>query len=166
MSKSREPRSAIEAAEQAAAAGNYARAEGLLREAALLQEASLGPLHRDLANTLNNLGIVCEMNGNPDEAEQCFRRAVTIATAALEADHPFVLTSRKNLHDFCEARGKPVELPTSSPLVTPTPEAEATASVNPPGESGTSQNPTTCSRPCAGDRFANSRSAPWALSRC
>ena len=63
MSKSGEARSIIEAAEQAAGAGNYARAEVLLREAALLQEARLGPLHPDLANTLNNLGIVCEMNG-------------------------------------------------------------------------------------------------------
>ena len=39
MSKSGEARSIIEAAEQAAGAGNYARAEVLLREAALLQEA-------------------------------------------------------------------------------------------------------------------------------
>ncbi|MGH9255137.1 MAG: DUF2914 domain-containing protein [Vicinamibacterales bacterium] len=166
MSKSREPRSAIEAAEQAAAAGNYARAEGLLREAALLQEASLGPLHPDLANTLNNLGIVCEMNGNPDEAEQCFRRAVTIATAALEADHPFVLTSRKNLHDFCEARGKPVELPTSSPLVTPTPEAEATASVNPPGESRLLAEPHDLQPPVRGRsvrRFALGALGPIAM---
>ena len=135
MSKSGEARSIIEAAEQAAGAGNYARAEVLLREAALLQESRLGPLHPDLANTLNNLGIVCEMNGNPDEAERCLRRAVTIATTVLEADHPFVATSRKNLHDFCETRGKPVELPTSSPVVTPTPEAETTLSMDPPRES-------------------------------
>ena len=135
MSKSGEARSIIEAAEHAAGTGNYARTEMLLREAALLQEARLGSLHPDLANTLNNLGIVCEMNGNPDEAEQCLRRAVTIATTALEADHPFVATSRKNLHDFCETRGKPVELPTSSPVVTPTPEAETTVSMDPPHES-------------------------------
>ena len=135
MSKSREARSIIEAAEQAAGAGNYAHAEVLLREAALLQEARLGPLHPDLANTLNNLGIVCEMNGNRDEAEQCLRRAVTIATTVLETDHPFVATSRKNLRDFCEARGKLDEVATSSPVVTPTPEAEPTVSMDPPGES-------------------------------
>jgi hypothetical protein len=135
MSKSREARSIIEAAEQAAGAGNYAHAEVLLREAALLQEARLGPLHPDLANTLNNLGIVCEMNGNPDEAELCLRRAVTIATTVLDADHPFVATSRRNLHDFCEARGKLAEMPTSSPVVTPMPEAETTVSMDPPRES-------------------------------
>ena len=75
MPDTREPRSVIEAAEQAAAAGDYASAERLLREAAGLQEASLGPLHPDVANTLNNLGVVCEITGKPDEAEQCFRRA-------------------------------------------------------------------------------------------
>jgi hypothetical protein len=105
MPEPREPRSIIEAAEQSAAAGNYASAEKLLREAAVLQEASLGPLHPDLANTLNNLGVVCEMNDNPVDAEHCFRRAFAIATTVLKPDHPFVATSRQNLCDFCEARG-------------------------------------------------------------
>ncbi|HEU5256982.1 MAG TPA: DUF2914 domain-containing protein [Vicinamibacterales bacterium] len=109
MPEPREPRSIIEAAEQSAAAGNYASAETLLREAAALQEATLGPLHPDLANTLNNLGVVCEINDNPVDAERCLRRAYDIATTALNPDHPFVATSRKNLQDFCEARGKPVE---------------------------------------------------------
>jgi hypothetical protein len=128
-----EPRSIIEAAEQAAAAGNYASAEKLLREAARLQEASLGPLHPDLANTLNNLGIVCEITNKPVDAERYFRQAFTIATTVLDPDHPFVTTSRKNLRDFCEARGKQVELPTPAPEVTATPEVQASA--DPPRES-------------------------------
>jgi hypothetical protein len=110
MQEPREPRSIIEAAEQSAAAGNYASAEELLREAAVLQEARLGPLDPDLANTLNNLGVVCEINDNPVDAEHCFRRAFAIATTVLKPDHPFVATSRQNLRDFCEARGKRVEL--------------------------------------------------------
>ena len=117
MPEAREARSIIEAAEQAAAAGNYAAAEELLREAALLQEKQFGRLHPDLAHTLNNLGVVCEITDNPIDAEHYFRRAFAIATAALEPDHSFVATSRKNLHDFCEARGRPVELPPSSPAV-------------------------------------------------
>jgi hypothetical protein len=111
MSDAREPRSIIEAAEKAAAAGNHHSAEQLLREAARLQEARLGPQHPDLANTLNNLGVVCEIAGKHDDAEQHFRRALTIATTALNPDHPFVSTSRKNLRDFCEAQGRPFELP-------------------------------------------------------
>lgn len=109
MPEPREPRSIIVAAEQSAAAGNYVSAEQLLREAAALQEASLGPLHPELANTLNNLGIVCEINDHPADAEDCFRRAFAIATTVLKPDHPFVATSRQNLRDFCEARGKPVD---------------------------------------------------------
>ena len=81
MPETREPQPVIDAAEQAASAGDYASAEQLLREAALLQEASLGPLHPDLANTLNNLGVVCEITEKPADAEDCFRRACTIASS-------------------------------------------------------------------------------------
>ena len=126
MPEPRDPRSIIEAAEQAAAVSNYAAAEELLREAALLQESRLGLLHPDLANTLNNLGVVCERTDNPVDAEDCFRRAFAIATAVLPQDHPFVATSRKNLRDFCEARGIPVDTATSPPAVTDTLEASAT----------------------------------------
>ena len=93
-------RSIIESAEQAAAAGNYSSAEKLLREAAALQEQTLGPHHPDLANTLNNLGVVCEMADNPIDAEHYFRRAYTIATATLAPDHPFVVTSQQEPSRF------------------------------------------------------------------
>jgi hypothetical protein len=135
MPEAREPRSIIEAAEQAAAAGNYAAAEELLREAALLQEKLLGRLHPDLANTLNNLGVVCEITDNPIDAEHYFRRAFAIATAALAPNHPFVGTSRKNLHDFCEVRGRPVELPPSSPAVAAWLDAPEAAAEDRPRES-------------------------------
>ena len=75
MPEPREARSIIENAEQAAAAGNYSSAEELLREAAAVQEQTLGPHHPDLANTLNNLGVVCEITDNPIDAEHYFRRA-------------------------------------------------------------------------------------------
>jgi Protein of unknown function (DUF2914)/Tetratricopeptide repeat len=135
MPEQRDPRSIIDAAEEAAAAGNYAAAEELLREAALLQESSLGLLHPDLANTLNNLGVVCERTENPVDAEDCFRRACAIATAVLPPDHPFVATSRKNLRDFCEARGIPVDAAAPPPAVTANLEEPATASPDPPHES-------------------------------
>src|SRR5690242_2931298 len=48
MPEPHEVRSIIENAEQAAAAGNYSSAEELLREAAALQEQTLGPHHPDL----------------------------------------------------------------------------------------------------------------------
>jgi DUF2914 family protein/tetratricopeptide repeat protein len=111
MTETREIPTLIESAEQAAASGDYASAERLLNEAALLQEAFLGPVHPDLANTLNNLGVVCDRADRVDEAEYCYRKAYAITQAALEPNHPFVVTSRKNLEDFCAARGRPFELP-------------------------------------------------------
>src|SRR5437773_8948684 len=111
MPETLEVRSLIEAAEQAAATLDYSSAEHLLREAAVLQEDRFGPLHPDLANILNNLGVVCEIADKPADAELFFRRACAIAAAVLEPDHPFVATSRKNLADFCEARNPTVESP-------------------------------------------------------
>lgn len=134
MPDTRKLRSLVEAAEQAAAAGDYASAERHLREAVLLQEAGLGPLHPDLANTLNNLGVVCEKADKQEDAEQCYRRAYAIATAALEPDHPFVATSRKNLEDFCQARGKPLDLPAPPGAIAPRQEPQAAGYADRPRE--------------------------------
>jgi Flp pilus assembly protein TadD len=65
----------IEAAQQAAAAGDYSEAKRVLREVARIQELSLGSLHPDLASTLNNLALVCERTNKFDEAERGYRRA-------------------------------------------------------------------------------------------
>ena len=131
MPESREARSVVAAAEQAAAAGDYASAEQLLRDAARLQEADLGPLHPDLANTLNNLGIVCEITNKPADAELCYRKAYAIATAVLPPDHPFATTSRKNLTDFCEARGRPIESPIAIPANAGEQEPQVVSAVRP-----------------------------------
>jgi hypothetical protein len=104
MPEPRDAPSLLEAAEQAAAAGSYTAAEGL-REPATRQEETRCPQHPDLINTLNNLGVVCEITDNPNDAEQYFRRAHTIATGTPRPDHPFVETSPKNLHDFCAGSG-------------------------------------------------------------
>jgi hypothetical protein len=134
MPETRELRSVIDAAEQAAAAGDYASAEQLLSEAVLSQETSLGPLHPDLANTLNNLGVVCEILEKPVDAERYFRRASIIAATVLEPDHPFVATSRKNLEDFCKARGVTVDVATPPPALTPEQDAPTVRSAEPQSE--------------------------------
>src|SRR5262245_53060693 len=126
MPETRSIASVLESAEQAASTGDYPAAGRLLREAAALQEAELGPQHPDLANTLNNLGIVCEMTNEPGEAERSYRRAYEIASVALPADHPFVATSLKNLNDFRAAKGFPTEaavdtMPARAPIVPDTP---------------------------------------------
>jgi Tetratricopeptide repeat/Protein of unknown function (DUF2914) len=110
-----ELRAILEAAERAVSIDDFVSAEQHLRQAAALQEQQIGNGHPDLANTLNNLGIVCEHVGKPAEAEACYRRAYGIASSALPAGHPLVQTSGQNLRDFCEAIGKPVELSDAVP---------------------------------------------------
>jgi hypothetical protein len=131
MAEARELRTVLEAAENAAAAGDYVSAEDHLREAAFLQEARLGPLHPELAKTLNNLGVACEITDKPSDAEVCYRRACAIATEVLEPDHPFVATSRQNLREFCEARGKAVDLPIRPPVASPERKPQATSAEGP-----------------------------------
>jgi hypothetical protein len=134
MPQLRDLRSFLHDADTAAAAGDYAAAERLLREASTLQEAQLGPLHPDLANTLNNLGVVCDIVDKPADAERCYRRAFAIANAALAPDHPFVATSRKNLEGFCRARGIPVEPTPPAPMTVVDTEPAITAVMGPPSE--------------------------------
>ncbi len=117
MADAHDLRSVIEQAEQAAGAGDYLAAERLLRDAASQQEATLGPFHPDLVNTLNNLAVVYETIDQPADAERCYRRAYSIAMTSLAPDHPFVATSEKNFKDFCDARGIPFEPPTPVPGV-------------------------------------------------
>ena len=105
----------IDAAQQAAAAGDYDAAEGLLRDAVATQEVTLGSSHPDLATTLNNLAFVCERTGKVDEAERGYRRAHAIAVASLSPGHPFIKTSLSNLVEFCEARGIPLWTPPETP---------------------------------------------------
>jgi hypothetical protein len=111
MSDRRDARDMLERAEHAAAAGNFASADELLRNATRIQEETLGPLHPDLANTFNNLAVVAEKTGNLGDAETFYRRAVAIASASLPPEHPMVVASRENLDSFCRARGVSIDTP-------------------------------------------------------
>ena len=97
-------------AEQATAAGDHRGAERSLRRALRLQEAALGLVHPDVANTLNDLGVACDRLGRPDEAEFLYRRALGIARRTLEPEHPYITTSLQNLSNLYEAQGRPEKL--------------------------------------------------------
>ena len=97
-------------AKQATSAGDDATAERALRRALRLQEAGLGLAHPDVANTLNDLGFVCDRLGRPDEAEFLYRRALGIARRTREPDHPNIATSLQNLANFYRAQGRPEKL--------------------------------------------------------
>jgi predicted nucleic acid-binding protein len=126
MTEQQDARQMLEQAERAAAAGDLASAGELLRGAARLQEEELGPLHPDLANTLNNLAVVAEGTGRWSEAESLYRRAAAIAAAALPQDHPMVVASRQNLEDFCRAHGLSLDSPAA---ITPTPDTLPPATI-------------------------------------
>jgi hypothetical protein len=105
----------LEQAKRAADAGELASADVLLHDVARIQETELGPLHPALANTVNNLAVVAEMEGRVLDAEAHYRRAVAIATASLPPDDPIVVSSRKNLEDFCREHGLPIEPAAAEP---------------------------------------------------
>jgi hypothetical protein len=106
----------LEEAKRAASTGDLALADALLQDVSGIQEAELGPLHPELANTINNLAIVAEMEGRLQDAETYYRRAAAITSASLPADDPVVASSRKHLEDFCREHGLPLDLPAVTPI--------------------------------------------------
>jgi hypothetical protein len=156
-----ELRAILDSAEQAASVQDFASAERYLRQAAALQEAQLGAEHPDLANTLNNLGIVCERRGHPDDAEACYRRAYAIASSRLRPDDPLVLTSRQNLRDFCAATGRPFEPVPPPPALSPPSPARPTP---PPTAPAAAAPPAPVAAP-PGTPVTPSKAAPMAASK-
>ena len=97
-------------AAEATSAEDYATAERTLRRLLRLQEADLGLSHPDVANTLNDLGVVCDRLGRPEEAEFLYRRALGVARRTLAPDHASVTTSVENLSKLYRAQGKTEKL--------------------------------------------------------
>lgn len=93
------------AAAEAAGQGDAAAAAALLRLALDQQVGALGPDHRALAPTLNNLAMMLERQGETAEAERCYRRAYAVARQGAPADDPQVVVSRANLVAFLQASG-------------------------------------------------------------
>jgi hypothetical protein len=129
MSDLSDARHMLEGAERAAIDGDFPSADALLRDAARIQEAELGPFHPDLVNTLNNLAILAEKRGRPGEAETFYRRAAAIASTSLPSDHPIVTESRHNLEDFCRERGLPLDAASVATPLAPNAEPEPNAVV-------------------------------------
>ncbi len=147
MEDARSAKALNAAAEQAAAAGDYPGAVAHLRDLVALNERELGPGHPDLANTLNNLGVVLERAGQPAEAEAAYRRAYAIARAAFAPDHPFVATSEANLREFCQTRGVPFEPAPPRPAVDVDREVEATVTPEPAPPAAAAPEPKQTARP-------------------
>ena len=141
MPDAREIPAVLEAAAQAASAGDLASAETLLHEVVSLQEARLSPLHPDLASTYNNLAVVSEMAGKAADAEQFYRRAYTIASRSLKPDDPLVTTSFNNLKDFCASRGVPLDVSAEAPAADVATPPERIPASSPPAASAPAAEP-------------------------
>src|SRR3954451_8817497 len=108
----------IEEAKRAADAGDLAAADALLRDVVRIQESELGAVHPELANTVNNLAVVAEMDRRLPDAAGYYRRAVAIGAASIAGDDPGFASSRKNLEEFCREHGLPFDSPGAAVTVT------------------------------------------------
>ncbi len=76
------------AAELSYAFGEFPESEHLLTQVLKIQEKLLGPEHPELAQTLNNLGVLRHTQGRYAEAEAFYRWALEICEAHLGLEDP------------------------------------------------------------------------------
>ena len=81
-----------------------------MKRALGIREKALGPEHRDVASSLNNLAGLYRTQGRNGEADPLLRRALGILEKALGPEHPDVALSLNNLaglalaqHDWTQA---------------------------------------------------------------
>jgi len=75
------------------------------REALRIREQALGPMHRDVAESFNNLGVLLQSAGDYAGALPLFERAIAIWEAVLGPNHLDVATGVNNLAGLHRRRG-------------------------------------------------------------
>jgi CHAT domain-containing protein len=93
----REAQSAYAEAQTLDAAGKYAEAVTRGEQALVLREALLGGSHPEVANCLDLLGRLHQLQGNFFQAEPLLQRGLAIREEVLGKSHPDVATSLNNL---------------------------------------------------------------------
>jgi eukaryotic-like serine/threonine-protein kinase len=91
------------------AAGKFADAETIAREALKLRREALGPTHADVASSLDDLGAVLMARGDADRAEQLMREALAINRTVLPPDDPKMTVGLNNLAYVIWRKGNPQE---------------------------------------------------------
>jgi tetratricopeptide (TPR) repeat protein len=84
----------------------HAQAEPLMRRALMIDEASFGPDHQNVAIRLNNLATLLRTTNRPAEAEPLYRRALAIAEKSFGSSHPIVALSLDNLAQLLQATNR------------------------------------------------------------
>ena len=77
----------------------YAAAKQSYEEALAICRKSLPPNHPDIANSLNDLGVVQSALREYAAAKQSYEQALAIRRKALPPDHPDIAQSLHNLGD-------------------------------------------------------------------
>ena len=86
--------------------GRYDEAEPLHKRALAIREKVFGPNHPEVAQTLNNLGVLYANEGRYAEAEPLYKRALEIRIASYGADHLTTAETRQNLATLYYAQGR------------------------------------------------------------
>jgi tetratricopeptide (TPR) repeat protein len=97
------------AAELSYAFGELHQTEHLLEQVLKIQEKLLGPEHVELAQTLNNLGVLRHTQGRDAEAEAFYRWALEICEAHLSPQDPDMVSLMQNYAAFLQEVGRGLE---------------------------------------------------------
>jgi tetratricopeptide (TPR) repeat protein len=92
--------------------GEFYQTEHLLEQVLKIQEKLLGPEHLELAQTLNNLGVLRHTQGRDAEAEAFYRWALEICEAHLSPQDPDAVNLMQNYAAFLEEVGRSPEAET------------------------------------------------------
>lgn len=76
--------------------GDYAGAQPLYERALALSERALGPDHRHVAQSLNNLAGLYRLQGRYGEAEPLYQRALALCERVLGPEHPHTAAVRES----------------------------------------------------------------------
>jgi len=86
--------------------GLHSQLESWRRKCLSVTQSRFGSDHPYVANSLNNLAVVCESQGRYSEAESLYLQALTLRKRLLGEDHFDVATSMNNLGDFYRSQGR------------------------------------------------------------
>jgi len=85
--------------------GKFGEAVPLAERALALRETALTPMHPDVAESLDDLGVIYLAQGAYTKAEPLLVHALDIREKALGPMHPEVATSLNNLAELYQAQG-------------------------------------------------------------
>jgi len=89
--------------------GRYPEAGSLYQRALYIQEQTLGPVHLDVARSLNGLALLYSEQSRYAEAEPLLQRARSIWEQQLGAEHVQVAYPLNNLANLCWKQGRYAE---------------------------------------------------------